>query len=46
MMECASNTEIAFSGSGSGISNLNYSHITLNKPTNFQSDWTTTVLIT
>ena len=34
----------SFSGSGSGITNLNYSIITLNKPTNFQSDWATTII--
>ena len=34
----------SFSGSGSGITNLNYSNITTNKPTNFQSDWATTVI--
>ena len=32
------------SGSGSGITNLDYNNITLNKPTNFQSDWNTTII--
>ena len=33
-----------FSGSGSAITNLNYNYITLNKPTNFQSDWNSTII--
>ena len=42
----ASNTITAsnFVGSGSGITNLDYNYISLNKPTNFQSDWTTTII--
>ena len=34
----------SFSGSGSGITNLDYNNISLNKPTNFQSDWNTTII--
>jgi hypothetical protein len=31
-------------GIGTSISALNYNKITLNKPTNFQSDWTSTII--
>ncbi len=31
-------------GIGTSISDLNYNNITLNKPTNFQSDWNSTVI--
>ena len=31
-------------GIGTSISALNYNNITLNKPTNFQSDWSSTVI--
>jgi hypothetical protein len=31
-------------GIGTSISALNYNNITLNKPTNFQSDWTSTII--
>jgi hypothetical protein len=31
-------------GIGTSISALNYDNITLNKPTNFQSDWNTTII--
>ena len=33
-----------FIGSGSGITNLDYNYITINKPTNFQSDWNSTII--
>ncbi len=33
-----------FIGSGAGITNLDYNYITLNKPTNFQSDWNSTII--
>ncbi len=31
-------------GFGQNITSLNYNNITLNKPTNFQADWTTTII--
>ena len=31
-------------GSGQYITSLNYNEISLNKPTNFQADWTSTVI--
>ena len=31
-------------GDGSAITNLDYNKITLNKPTNFQADWNTTII--
>ena len=37
-------TATNFSGIGSNITQLDYSKITLNKPTNFQADWNTTII--
>ena len=31
-------------GMGNNISEINYNNITLNKPTNFQSDWNSTII--
>jgi hypothetical protein len=31
-------------GTGGNITGINYNNITLNKPTNFQSDWNTTII--
>ena len=31
-------------GIGTSIRDLNYNNITINKPTNFQSDWATTII--